>query len=154
MQGLQDDENDQTQELADQQKPPKSEQASESSEKIDPRIYELIQAEQELAKNSKRLKKLQEKLASKQQIILDSQQAKLLDLEPQSSVSSPPVISQATILKAMVGEEALEDSSECDKKVNTDKWNKPTKYWINLKGKFCCLNIDLICISNMTWFFD
>ena len=127
MQGSQDDEGDQIQELADQQVPSKFDQVSESSEPIDPRIYSIIQLQDKLDESNKRLKKQQEKLASKQKIILDSQQAKLLDLEPESSVSSPPVISQVTILKVMVGEEAIEDSAECDKKVNTDKWNKPTK---------------------------
>ena len=81
----------------------------------------MIQATKEIDQLKKRLNKQQEKMASKQKIILDSQQAKLLDLEPESSVSSPPVISQVTILKVMVGEEAIGDSTECDKKVNTDK---------------------------------
>ena len=66
MQGSQDDESDQIQELADQQRPSKFDQASESSEQTDPRIYQMILLDDKLEESKKRLKKLQEKMASKQ----------------------------------------------------------------------------------------
>ena len=88
----------------------------------------MLQVTKVLEEEKKRLKKQQEKQATKQKIILDSQQAKLLDLEPESSVSSPPVISQATILKTMVGEEALEDSEHQDEKSQTLKSLNTNKY--------------------------
>ena len=95
--------------------------------KLDPETYEVEQANQEPSKESKRVKKQQDKLKVKQEFFLDSQQEKFVDFEAQSNVSCSPFISQATLLKAMIGDEVLEDSSEYDKKVNTDKSNKPTK---------------------------
>ena len=137
MQGSQEDEGYQIQELADQQEHPKSDQGSNGPKKVDPETYEVEQANQEPAKESKRVKKQQAKLAAKQEFFLDSQQLAFVNFEAQSISSIPHIPSQVTNHQDNVEPEYLNALEQFDKKSPTLKSLKTTKYWINLKGKFC-----------------
>ena len=128
MQGSQEDEEDQIQELIDQQEPPKSDQGSDGPEQVDPETYEVEQANQKPAKESKRVKKQQAKLAAKQEFFLDSQQEAFINFEAQSISSVPQIPSQVTKNQGMIEQEYLNALELVEKKSPTLKSLKPTKY--------------------------
>ena len=63
-----------------------------------------------MEKKSNRAKKQDEKLATKQKILLDSQQAMFFDLEAESILSIPPIPSQVTNKQGMTENEGLKNS--------------------------------------------